>query len=59
MDGRGLFISMSGFTQGVMDCLPHGKSLSMMLLDGVHLANVFAGLYTFQELWNMPSEVSR
>lgn len=50
MDGRGLFISMSGFTNGVLASLPKGKELTMMLLDGVHLANVLAGHYRFQQL---------
>lgn len=50
MDGRGLFISMSGFTDGVLASLPKGKELTMMLLDGVHLANVLAGHYRFQQL---------
>ncbi|MFK4447143.1 hypothetical protein ABH944_007410 [Caballeronia udeis] len=50
MDGRGLFISMSGFTSGVLATLPTGKGLTMMLLDGVHLANVLTGHYRFQQL---------
>lgn len=50
MDGRGLFISMSGFTDGVLESLPTGKELTMMLLDGVHLANVLNGHYRFQQL---------
>lgn len=50
MDGRGLFISMSGFTDGVTSTLPHGKELSMMLLDGVHLTAVLTGQYTFKQL---------
>ncbi|HEM7853538.1 restriction endonuclease [Burkholderia multivorans] len=50
MDGRGLFISMSGFTDGVLASLPKGKELTMMLLDGVHFANVLAGHYRFSQL---------
>lgn len=50
MDGRGLFISMAGFTDGVLATLPKGKGLTMMLLDGVHFANVLAGHYRFQRL---------
>ncbi|WJF89742.1 restriction endonuclease [Paraburkholderia bonniea] len=50
MDGRGLFISMSGFTGGVLATLPKGKELTMMLLDGVHFANVLTGHYRFQQL---------
>lgn len=50
MDGRGLFISMSGFTDGVTSTLPHGKDLNMMLLDGVHLTSVLTGQYTFKQL---------
>ncbi|CAG9179023.1 restriction endonuclease [Cupriavidus pampae] len=50
MDGRGLFISMEGFTDGVLATLPKGKELTMMLLDGVHLANVLSGRHTFRQL---------
>jgi len=50
MDGRGLFISMEGFSDGVLATLPKGKELTMMLLDGVHLANVLTGRYTFKRL---------
>lgn len=50
MDGRGLFISMAGFTDGVTSTLPHGKELTMMLLDGIHLTSVLTGQYTFKQL---------
>jgi len=41
---------MAGFTEGVLERLPHGKALKVILLDGIHLTNVIYGLYTFQEL---------
>ncbi len=47
---RGILISMSGFTEGVINSLPKGKELKVLLLDGVHLSNVIFGIYTFQEL---------
>jgi len=50
LDARGIMISMNGFTDGVLKGLPHGKGLKIMLLDGIHLSNVFFGMYTFQEL---------
>ncbi|WP_230949565.1 hypothetical protein, partial [Burkholderia cepacia] len=40
----------SGFTDGVLASLPKGKELTMMLLDGVHFANVLAGHYRFSQL---------
>jgi hypothetical protein len=49
-DGRGIFLSMSGFTNGAVQTLPHGKEINMILLDGVHLSNVLFGHYTFEEL---------
>jgi hypothetical protein len=52
MDGRGLFISMSGFTDGVLTTLPKGKELRMMLLDGMHFTNVMTGNYSFLQLLN-------
>jgi len=50
LDSRGILLSMSGFTAGVVEGLPHGKEIKVMLLDGQHLANVIFGIYTFPEL---------
>jgi hypothetical protein len=49
MDARGIYISMSAYTDGVNETLPRGKELKMILLDGNHLANVIYGHYTFQQ----------
>jgi hypothetical protein len=50
LQARGLFLSMSGFSDGAISTLPKGKDLKILLLDGQHLANVIYGLYRFQEL---------
>lgn len=50
LEGRGIIISMNGYTSGVLESLPRGKNLKILLLDGNHLANVIFGQYTFQEL---------
>lgn len=50
MDARGLFIAMDGYSSQVLESLPRGKEIKVLLLDGVHLANVISGTYTFQEL---------
>lgn len=50
LDGRGIMISMNGYTSGVLESLPRGKELKIFLLDGNHLANVVFGHFTFQEL---------
>jgi hypothetical protein len=50
LDSRGIMISMGGYTDGVLEGLPRGKEIKILLLDGVHLSNVIFGLYTFQEL---------
>lgn len=50
LDQRGIIISMGGYTDGVVEGLPRGKEIKVMLLDGVNLSNVIFGLYTFQEL---------
>jgi hypothetical protein len=50
LDQRGIMISMGGYTDGVIESLPRGKEIRVMLLDGVHLSNVIFGMYTFQEL---------
>ena len=50
MGARGIAIAMAGYTDGVMETLPRGKELTVLLLDGNHLANVIYGHYTFQQL---------
>jgi hypothetical protein len=50
LDARGIMISMNGYTNGVLESLPRGKELKILLLDGVHLTNVISGLYSFKEL---------
>lgn len=50
LQARGLFVSMSGYTEGTLATLPKGKELKILLLDGQHLANVIYGMYRFQEL---------
>lgn len=50
LQARGLFISMSGFTDGAIATLPKGKDLKILLLDGQHIASVIYGTYRFQEL---------
>ena len=43
---------MNGFTDGVLETLPKGKELKVLLLDGNHLAAVIFGHYTFHDLLN-------
>jgi hypothetical protein len=43
---RGIVIAMNGYTSGVLETLPKGKELKIILLDGNHLANVI--------LWSLP-----
>lgn len=50
LEARGIFLSINGFTSGVLETLPKGKNLKVLLLDGSHLMNVLQGLYRFQEL---------
>lgn len=50
MGARGLFISMNGYSKEVVESLPKGKEIKVLFLDGMHVANVIFGNYTFQEL---------
>ncbi len=50
LEARGLFIAMEGYSSEVLESLPKGKNMKVLLLDGVHLSNVIYGTYTFQEL---------
>jgi hypothetical protein len=50
LEARGIFVAMNGFSKEVLESLPKGKEIKILLLDGVHLTNVISGIYTFQEL---------
>ena len=50
LEARGIFVAMEGYSSEVVESLPKGKNLRVLLLNGVHLANVIYGVYTFQEL---------
>jgi hypothetical protein len=50
MGARGLFISMNGYSKEIVESLPKGKEIKVLFLDGMHIANVIFGNYTFQEL---------
>ncbi len=50
LDARGIFISMNGYSSEVLESLPKGKEVKVILLDGQHLTNVLCGHYTLQEL---------
>ena len=50
MGARGIFISMIGYSKEILESLPRGKEIKVLLLDGMHIANVIFGNYTFQEL---------
>ncbi|MGK4118326.1 restriction endonuclease [Lysinibacillus capsici] len=48
--GRGLFISVNGFSTESIKALVKGKSLNTILIDGTDLIYVMEGLYTLKEL---------
>ena len=50
MYGRGLFISINGFSNNVVNSLVHGKALRTLFIDGEDLIFVLEGLMTFSEM---------
>ncbi|WP_299990086.1 restriction endonuclease [uncultured Pontibacter sp.] len=50
MYGRGIFISINGFSPESVNALTKGKSLKSILVDGADLILVVEGLYTFSEM---------
>ena len=50
LEARGIFISMEGYSKEVLESLPKGKGLKVILIDGVHLTNTIFGNYSFTEL---------
>lgn len=52
MDARGIFISMNGYSSEILNSLPKGKGIKVILLDGQHFTNVIYGFYNFEALLN-------
>ena len=52
LEARGIFVSMEGYSNEILNSLPTGKSLRIILFDGVHLSNIVAGVYSFSDLMN-------
>lgn len=50
MYGRGIFISINGFSSESVNALTKGKSLKSILIDGADLILIVEGLYTFSEI---------
>lgn len=50
MYGRGIFISINGFSSESVDALTKGKSLKSILVDGEDLTLIIEGIYTFSEM---------
>ncbi|WP_154661603.1 restriction endonuclease [Bacillus ndiopicus] len=48
--GRGIFISVNGFSVESIKALVRGKTLNTILIDGADLMYVMEGLYTLNEL---------
>jgi len=50
--GRGIFLSVNGFSEDSVKALVNGKSLNTILIDGADLILVMEGLYSLKELLN-------
>lgn len=50
MYGRGLFVSIHGFSENVVSSLVAGKAIRTIFVDGADLIVVLEGLLTFQEM---------
>ncbi|KAA0796963.1 MULTISPECIES: restriction endonuclease [Bacillus cereus group] len=48
--GRGMFISINGFSKDSIEALVRGKALNTILIDGADLILVVEGLFTFKEI---------
>ena len=52
MYGRGIFISINGFSPDSVQALTTGKALKTILVDGGDLVLITEGLYTLREMLN-------
>ncbi len=53
---RGIFISMSGYSNEMLQSSVIGKELKVLMFDGLHFTNVISGNYTFSELMDTAIE---
>lgn len=49
MYGRGIFISINGYSKESVDMITKGKSLNMVLFDGADIIQIVEGMSTFKE----------
>ena len=50
MHGRGVFISINGFSPGSVQALTTGKAIQTILVDGGDLVPITEGMYTWKEM---------
>lgn len=50
MYGRGIFVSINGFSADAVNALQVGKSINTILIDGIDLALVLDGVFSLKEL---------
>ncbi|MFM2041745.1 MAG: hypothetical protein RLY86_321 [Pseudomonadota bacterium] len=50
MYGRGIFISINGFSRQAVDSLRIGKMINMILIDGEDIVHIIEGRMTFSEM---------
>lgn len=50
MHGRGVFISINGFSPGSVQALTTGKAIQIILVDGGDLVPITEGMYTLKEM---------
>ncbi|HFE38702.1 MAG TPA: hypothetical protein ENK06_09865 [Gammaproteobacteria bacterium] len=48
--GRGIFVSVNGFSENVVSSLVHGKAIKTIFIDGEDLMMVLEGLQSFSEM---------
>ncbi len=50
MHGRGVFISINGFSPSSVQALTTGKAIQTILVDGGDLVPITEGMYTLKEM---------
>ena len=48
--GRGIFISVNGFSDNIVSSLVHGKAIKTMFVDGEDLMMVLENLQSFSQM---------
>ncbi len=59
MYGRGIFVSVNGYSKNIIESLVIGKAIKTVFVDGEDLMMVLEGMQTFSEMLDKKIQVAQ